>query len=302
MRRDDLSDLAAFAIVARERSFTRAAAQIGVSGSALSHAMRALEERAGGKLLNRTTRSVALTDAGRTLLAQLEPALRNIKEAVENVGATFGKPAGRVRISTHRLAASTLIAPRLAALKRAYPQICVELIIDEGFTDIVAEGFDGGVRMGEKVSKDMIALRIGPDLLGMIVASPEYLARRGTPKNPEDLRSHDCIGYRLIRARSIYRWELQQSGHVVKPDLEPSFITNDLDVTIQAAVDGLGLAHLLDVQVQDQLRAGRLVHVLQDWSKPFVGSFLYYPSRRKLSPAFRVVIDVLKYSPSTSGS
>ena len=295
MRKDDLADLAAFTIIARERSFTRAAAEIGVSGSALSHAMRALEDRVGGKLLHRTTRSVSPTDAGLALLAQLEPALKNIREAVENVGASLGKPAGRVRISTHRLAATTLIAPKLALLRQRFPDICLELLLDEGFVDIVAEGLDGGVRMGEKVSNDMIAVRIGPDLRGMIVASPAYLERRGTPERPDNLRHHDIIGYRLVRARSIYRWELQNGDKDLTLDLEPTFVTNDLDMTIRAAVDGVGLAHLLDVQVEQHLRAGRLVHVLQDWSMPFVGSFLYYPSRRQLTPAFRVVIDMLRY-------
>ena len=297
MRKDHLADLAAFAIIARERSFTRAAAQVGVSGSALSHAMRALEERVGGKLLNRTTRSVSPTDAGRTLLAQLEPALMDIREAVENVGASLGKPSGTVRISTHRFAATALIAPKLALLRRSFPEICVELVIDEGFVDIVADGFDAGVRMGDKVSNDMIAVRIGPDLHGVIVASPDYLERFGTPEQPDELRSHQIIGYRMIRARSIYRWELQKRNKKLKLDLDPVFVTNDLDMTIRAALDGLGLAHLLDAQVERHLRSGELVHVLQSWSAPFVGSYLYYPSRRQLSPAFRVIIDTLRYSP-----
>ncbi|WP_174296639.1 LysR family transcriptional regulator [Sphingomonas bacterium] len=293
----DLSGLAAFAEVARLKSFTRAAAQLHVSPSALSHAIRRLEEKLGVKLVSRTTRSVAATEAGCRLLDSLDPALANIAAGIEQLGAYRERPAGRVRISAPRIPATTLIAPKLAALRRDYPDILVELSVEGGLTDIVAAGFDAGVRTGELIARDMISMRIGPDERMAVVAAPAYLADHPAPASPDALSTHRCIGYRYITSGDIHRWPFERDGRAVSVAIDPVFLTNDAELMIDAAVDGLGLSYAIRSQVEDHLASGRLVAVLEDWCPMRAGTFLYYPSRRQTTAAFAAVVDALSYRP-----
>ena len=298
MRRQDLADLLLFATVAEQGSFTRAAVLLGLSGSALSHAMRGLEERLGMSLLHRTTRSVAPTHAGEQLLRRLGPALRDIEVGLEVLAGSRAAPAGRLRISTHRVAALTLIIPKLAALARTHPGIVVELAIEEGLVDIVSAGFDAGVRHGEQLAKDMVAVRIGPDCRTAVVTSPAYLAERARPSTPGALDQYACIGYRHTTSGALHRWAFEKDGRSLQVAVEPAFITNDSDAMIQAALNGVGLAYVLDMQVTQHIASGALVSVLEDWSVPLAGSFLYFPSRRQMSPSMRVLVDTLRYAVS----
>jgi DNA-binding transcriptional LysR family regulator len=295
MPRHDLNDLLAFAAVARERSFTRAAAKLGVSQSALSHTVRALEERLGLRLLSRTTRSVAPTKAGERLFDAVGPRFAEIDAEVAALSELRDKPAGTIRITAGEHAANATLGPALAKILPNYPDIKVEITVDYGLTDIVAERYDAGVRLGEQVAKDMVAVRIGPDLRMAVVGSPAYFERRKRPQNPRDLTAHDCINLRLPTYGGLYAWEFEKNGREVKVHVEGQLVFNNIALRLSTALAGLGLACLPEDQVHADIAAGRLVRVLADWCPPFSGYHLYYPSRRQSSPAFALMVDALRY-------
>lgn len=295
MFRQDVSDLLAFLAVAKERSFTRAAAKLGVSQSALSHTIRGLEERLGLRLLTRTTRSVAPTEAGERLLGTIGPRFDDIEAALAALSALRETPAGTIRITASEYAAETILWPALAKLLPAYPDIKVEIIVDYGLTDIVAERYDAGVRLGEQVAKDMIAVRIGPDMRMAVVGAPPYFARRPRPKRPQDLTAHDCINLRLPTYGGLYAWEFEKRGRALKVRVDGPLVFNNFALRLNAVLAGLGLAYLPEDQVQAQLADGRLVRVLDDWCPPFSGCHLYYPSRRQPTPAFALLVEALRF-------
>jgi DNA-binding transcriptional LysR family regulator len=295
MPRHDVNDLIAFLAVARERSFTRAAAQLGVSQSALSHTMRALEERLGVRLLTRTTRSVAPTEAGERLLQGIGPRFEEIEAELTALNALREKPAGTIRINAGEHAAETILWPALEKFLPAYPDIKVELTVDNGLANIVAERFDAGVRLGEQLAKDMIAVRIAPDFRMVVVGAPSYFKRRDRPKRPQDLTQHACINIRLPTHGGIYAWEFEKRGRPIKVRVDGQLVFNSTALRIKAASAGLGLAYVAEDQVQAQLDKGQLVQVLDDWCAPFPGYHLYYPSRRQSSPAFALLVDALRY-------
>ena len=299
MLRENLNDVLAFLAVARERSFTRAAAKLGVSQSALSHTIRGLEARLGLRLLARTTRSVAPTEAGERLLRALGPRFEEIEAELAELSKLRDKPAGTIRITSGEHAAETILWPALAKLLPRYPDIKVELNIDYGLTDIVAERYDAGVRLGEQVAKDMIAVRIGPDFRMAVVGAPSYFARRPKPKDPRDLTAHDCINIRLPTYRSIYAWEFEKRGRALKVRVEGQLVFNNIALRVNAALAGLGLAYLFEDQVQEHVAEGRLARVLGDWCPPFSGYHLYYPSRRQAAPAFALLVEALRYRGSS---
>src|SRR6266446_5007063 len=295
MPRENLNDLLAFLAVARERSFTRAAAKLGLSQSALSHAVRGLEERLGLRLLTRTTRSVAPTEAGERLLRTVGPRFDEIDAEVAALSELRDKPAGTIRITASEYAAEAILWPALAKLLPHYPDIKVEIIVDYGLTDIVAERYDAGVRLGEQVAKDMIAVRIGPDFRMAVVGAPSYFARRPKPKDPRDLTAHDCINIRLPTYGGIYAWEFEKRGRALKVRVDGQLVFNTITLRMNAVLAGLGLAYLPEDQVRAHLADGRLVRVLADWCAPFSGYHLYHPSRRQSAPAFAVLVDALRY-------
>ena len=295
MARHPIDDLAAFLAVARARSFTRAAAKLGVSQSALSHTIRGLEERLGVRLLTRTTRSVAPTEAGERLVRTVGPRLEEIDAELAALTELREKPAGSIRITTGEHSAEAILWPALAKLLPRYPDIKVELIIDYGLTDIVAERYDAGVRLGEQVAKDMIAVRIGPDFRMAVVGAPSYFARRPRPKTPQELTVHDCINIRLPTYGGIYAWEFEKRGRGLKVRVEGQLLFNNTALRLKAALAGLGLAYLPDDQVEKHLADGRLIRVLADWCPPFPGYHLYYPSRRQPAPAFALLVEALRY-------
>ncbi len=291
----NLNDVLAFLAVARERSFTRAAAKLGVSQSALSHTIRGLEARLGLRLLARTTRSVAPTAAGERLLRSVGPRLDEIDAELAALSELREKPAGTVRITAGEHPAETVLWPALAKLLPDYPDIKVEIVVDYGLTDIVAERFDAGVRLGEQVAKDMIAVRIGPDMRMAVVGAPSYFARRKAPQTPQDLTAHDCINIRLPTYGGLYAWEFEKGGRELKVRVEGQLVFNDIALRLNAALAGFGLAYLPEDQVQSHLAEGRLIRVLADWRPAFSGYHLYYPSRRQHSPAFALLIEALRY-------
>jgi len=297
MRQHNLNDLLAFVSVARERSFTKAAAKLGVSQSALSHTIRGLEERIGIRLLARTTRSVSPTEAGERLLRTAAPRFAEIEAEVSALGELRDKPAGNFRITAGEHAASTILWPALARVLPEHRDIHVEVIVDYGLTDIVAERFDAGVRLGEQVAKDMIAVRIGPDMRMAVVGSPAYFDRRKRPQTPRDLTGHDCINLRLPTYGGLYAWEFEKNGRELHVHVEGQLVFNNIALRMSAALAGLGLAYLPEDQVQAHIAAARLVRVLADWCPAFPGYHLYYPSRRQSSPAFASVVDALRYRP-----
>jgi DNA-binding transcriptional LysR family regulator len=292
-QQNDLSALAAFLTVAEERSFTRAARRLGVSPSAMSHAMRSLEENIGVRLLSRTTRSVAPTEAGEELLARLRPALTEVQEALLQVSGLRNKPAGRVRLLAPRLAANTVLAPKLGQIAREYPDIVLDITTDDSRMDIVAEGFDAGIHFGEYIEKDMIAVRVSPDLTPAIVGSPGFVQTYGRPKSPRDLVRYRCINFRHGDA-GLYRWEFEKGKRSVSVAVRGSLIVDDVDLVIHAALDGAGLAYVSEDRIAPQLASGALVRVLEDWCQPFAGFFLYYPSRRHQPAALAAVIQALR--------
>lgn len=295
MARENFNELQAFLVVAREGSFTRAAAQLGVSQSALSHAMRALEARLGFRLLTRTTRSVAPTEAGDRLYAVLEPRFAEISAELAALSELRDKPSGTIRITAAEHAADLYLWPRLAKRLADYPDIRVEIGVDYGLTDIVAQRFDAGVRLGDQVEKDMIAVRISPDIRFAVFASPSYLERRGRPLTPRDLASHDSINLRLPTHDSLLAWEFEREGQSMKAHVTGQWVFNTGSAVIRAAQAGCGLAWLPEDWVASPVAAGDLVPVLQDWSPTFPGYHLYYPSRRQASPAFRLIVDALRW-------
>jgi DNA-binding transcriptional LysR family regulator len=291
----NFDDLAAFVVVAQERSFTKAAAKLGVSQSSLSITIRALEERLGLHLLARTTRSVAPTEAGARLLRTIRPRFAEIEEEIATLGALRETPQGRVRITAGEHAAISALQPALKRFLPDYPDIAIEIIVDYGLTDIVAEGYDAGVRMGEQVAKDMIAVRIGPDLRMAVVASPDYFERHPIPLTPQDLTTHNCINMRLPTHGGLFAWDLEKDGREIKVRSEGQLVFNNLGLRVNSALDGLGVAYVPEDQVLPHIAEGRLIRVLEDWCEPFPGYHLYYPSRRHSSPALSLLVDVLRH-------
>jgi len=290
MATPDLRDLSAFAAVARTRNFRRAAIEQRVSASSLSQRLRELEERLGVRLLHRTTRSVALTEAGELLLTRLGPALRDVDAALDQVRGLRDVPAGRLRINAPAPAAELVLAPMLAPFLAAHPLIELDVVVQTALIDIVAEGFDAGVRYGEHLAQDMVAVPLGPPQHYIAVATPDYLARHGTPLQPKDLLDHRCIGIRY-ESGVIPDWEFEKAGRLVRISPRGPLRVNSIALALRAARDGLGVMLTFEDYVRDELRAGTLVGVLADWCEPFPGPFLYYPSRRQPPPALRALID-----------
>jgi DNA-binding transcriptional LysR family regulator len=295
MRREELGDLYAFRAVADEGSFTRAAVRLGTSQSALSHTIRRLETDLGVRLLTRTTRSVAPTEAGERLLRTLGPALDDIAVELSSVRELREKPSGTIRITASEHAATTVLWPVLQKFLPKHPDIHVELNLESGFTDIVADRFDAGVRLGESIAKDMVAVRLGPELRMVVVGTPSYLARRGSPRKPQDLANHSCINLRLPTSGGLYAWELQKGKRELKVRVEGQLAFNSTAMIVRAAAAGFGLGFVMEDQVRSQLAAGSLVTVLDDWCPPFGGYHLYYPSRRQPLAAFTLLVDALRY-------
>jgi DNA-binding transcriptional LysR family regulator len=300
MARESFNDLAAFALVAKERSFTRAAARLGVSPSALSQIIRALEERLGLRLLTRTTRSVAPTNAGERLLQTIAPRFEEIETELAALSELRDKPAGNIRITASERPAITILAPALARLLPEYPDIHVEVVIDYGLKDIVAERFDAGVRLGEQLAKDMIAVRIGPDLRMAVFGSPAYFKQYPRPRTPQDLTRHRCINLRLPPYSAILAWEFEKDGRELKVQVDGPLVFNNRAMRLHAALAGLGLACMPeDEEIATHIAEGRLIRVLGDWCAPFPGYHLYYPSRKHTSPAFALLVDALRYRGKT---
>jgi DNA-binding transcriptional LysR family regulator len=302
MPRPNANDLLAFLAVARARSFTKAAAQLGVSPSALSHTIRGLEERLGLRLLTRTTRRVEPTEAGGRLLRAVGPRFDEIETEITALSELRDKPAGTIRITAGEHPAQTILWPSLATLLPNYPDIKMEIVIDYGLTDIVAGHYDAGVRLGEQVAKDMIAVCIGPDMRMAVVGAPSYFETHPRPKQPQDLTQHDCINLRLPTYGNVYAWEFEKNGRELKVHVEGQLVFNNLALRLNAAMAGLGLAYLPEDQVVTYVAAGRLIRVLADWCPPFSGYHLYYPSRRQPTSAFGVVVDALRYRRARSGT
>lgn len=296
MTPESYDQLAIFSTVAQERSFTRAAAKLGMSQPALSRAMRQLEERLGVRLLARTTRSVCPTAAGEHLLRVVGPRFEEINDELALLSEFRDKPAGKLRITAGEHSAITILHPVLAKLLPDNPDLNIEIIVDYGLTDIVAEGYDAGVRLGEQVAKDMIAVRIGPDMRMAVVGSPEYFARHPRPQIPSDLIQHNCINLRLPTYGGIFPWEFEKQGQALKVRVEGQLVFNNIAMRLEAALQGLGLAYMPEDLVLPHVAEGRLIRVLADWCEPFSGYHLYYPSRRQTSPAFTLLRDALRHS------
>ena len=295
MPRDDFSELRAFLEVARECSFTRAAVKLGVTRSALSHTIRTLEERLGIRLLSRTTRDVAPTAAGQRLAERIGPHFESIAAEVGALGALRDTPSGEVRVVCPDDVTEMIFRPRLAGFLADYPDISVELVIDNGFTNIVERQFDAGVRLGEAVARDMIAVRIGPDVRYCVVGSPGYLARRSAPTIPHELTHHNCINLRLPTSGALYAWEFEMDGREFSVRVDGQLILSDFRSALDLALDGIGLAYAPAVLVARYVKAGQLREVLTDWCPTFQGHHLYYPSRRNLSPAFSAFINAFRH-------
>ena len=296
MKREDAGDLLAFLAVARERSFTRAAAKLGMTQSALSQIIRNLEERLGVRLLNRTTRSVTPTQAGERLFQSVGPKFTEMDADLAVLSELREKPAGTVRLTATEYAASEILLPAMRKLLPKYPDINVEVVIDYGLTNIVAQQVDAGIRPGELVAKDMIAVRVSPDLRMAVVGSPSYFAERKRPKTPQDLTQHNCLNLRLpTHGGSLYVWEFEKNGREVNARVEGQLVFNSAGLLLKAALQGLGLAYVTEGNAQPHTSNGELVRVLSDWCPPFPGYHLYYPSRRQPSPAFSLLVDALRY-------
>jgi DNA-binding transcriptional LysR family regulator len=295
MQRGSLDQLVAFVAVARARSFTRAAARLGVSQSALSHTLRELEERLGVRLLTRTTRSVSPTEAGERLLRNVGPRFDEIEAELAAVGELRRKPAGTIRITATEFAIDTVLLPKLVPLLRQYPDIHVELIVDYGLADIVAQQYDAGVRSGEQVAKDMIAVRIGPDMRMAVVGAPSYFRTHPEPKRPQDLIGHNCINLRLPTHGGLYAWEFERGSRELRVRVEGQLTFNGTAQLLNAALAGCGLAYVPEGLVDVHLAKGRLRRVLAEWCPPYSGYHLFYPSRRQSSAAFALVVDALRH-------
>ncbi len=293
MDRDNLSVLAALLVVAEERSFTRAAKRLGVSPSAVSHAIRGLEQNLGTRLLSRTTRSVAPTEAGERLLARVRPAFADIGDAVDEAAESAEKPAGRIRLLVPRLAAREVLAPRLGQFARDYPDVLLDVTTDDSRMDIVAAGFDAGIHFGEYIEKDMIAVRVSQDHRPAIVGSPEYFKSHPRPKSPRDLLGHRCINFRHGSA-GVYRWEFERGKKSLSIGVSGPLVVDDVELVTRAALDGVGLAFLSEDRAAPYLVSGTLLRVLENWCQPFPGFFLYYPSRRQQPAALSALIEALR--------
>jgi DNA-binding transcriptional LysR family regulator len=295
MRRENVNDLLAFLAIARDRSFTKAAAKLGVSQSALSHTIRGLEARLGLRLLTRTTRSVSPTDAGERLLSTVGHRFEEIEAELEALSELRDKPAGTIRITATDYAAESILLPKLAKFLPQYPDIKVEIMVDYGLTDIVAQRYDAGVRWGEQVAKDMIAVRIGPDLRMAVVGAPSYFARRPAPKKPQDLTGHNCINLRLPSHGGLWAWEFEKGKRKVNVHVDGQLVLNSATQMLNAALAGFGLVCVPEGMVEPHLDKGYLSRVLEDWCPPSSGYHLYYPSRRQHSRAFALLVDALRY-------
>ncbi|AUX34899.1 MULTISPECIES: LysR family transcriptional regulator [Sorangium] len=294
MRGREFADLTAFAAIVEHGSFARAAAHLRVSPSALSQTIRGLEERLGVRLLNRTTRSVAPSEAGARLLSRLSPALTELDAAVADVKALRDRPAGVLRINTARAAAVWCLAPLLGPFHEEHPEIALDVVVEDAIADIVARRFDAGVRLGERLERDMVAVKLSGDLSMMAVASPAYLARHGVPATPRDLHRHRCINMRWPTDGSLYRWEFEKGKQSLEVAVEGPLTVNDVDLALRAAADGVGIAYVFDQQARPLVEAGKLTRVLEPWSPSFPGFYLYYPSRRQTPPALRAFVDFLR--------
>ena len=295
MRREDLTDLHVFLAVAEERNFSRAAVRLRLTQSTLSHTIRSFEERLGVRLLTRTTRSVAPTEAGERLLRAARPGLEVIAAELASLTELRDKPAGTVRVTTSNHAYQTVLRPALTRLLPDYPDIQAEVMIENGFVDIVAGRFDAGIRLGEQVERDMIAVRIGPDLRWIVVGSPSYFDGRPRPEAPQDLTAHRCVRYRQTTSGAIYAWEFEKDGRALNVQVDGPLALNDAAPALDAAIEGLGLAYVPEDIAAGPLRDGRLIQVLADWCPPSPGYHLYYPSRRQMAPAFALLVNILRH-------
>lgn len=295
MRANNFNDITAFLAVASERSFTKAAGKLGLSQSALSHTLRGLEERLGVRLLTRTTRSVAPTEAGERLLRSLGPRFEEIDAELAALSELRDKPAGTIRITATEYTVDTLLWPKLAKFLAKYPDIKVEVISKSALTDIVTQRYDAGVRIGEQVAKDMIAVRIGPDMRMAVVGAPSYFRRKAEPKKPQDLINHRCINLRLPTQGGLYAWEFEKGARKLRVRVEGPLTFNGSYQMLNAALAGFGLAYVPEDLTQPYLAKGRLKRVLEEWCPPFSGYHLYYPSRRQTTPAFALLVEALRY-------
>ncbi len=295
MLRENFNELIYLVAVAREQSFTRAAAKLGVSQSALSHAIRGLEERLNTRLLTRTTRSVAATEAGEQLILSIEPLIIDLEKTLRDLIANQGKPSGTIRITAGEHALTSTLWPLLKPFVQQYPEVKVELSIDNALTDIVSGRFDAGVRLGEQVEKDMVAVRIGPNWSMAIVATPDYFAEFGTPATPYELQHFNCINMRLPTLGGLYHWEFYKDGKAIRVKVEGQLIFNNLASRIDAALSGIGIACVPEDAVREYLEQGRLQRVLEDWKQSFDGYHLYYPSRKQHTAAFTKLLEALRY-------
>lgn len=296
MLKENFNELQIFLVVARERSFTKAAGKLGVSQSALSHAIKALEARLNIRLLTRTTRSVAPTDAGERIIACLEPRIAELEQELESLVQLNGTPSGNIRLSAGEHAAGTLVWPKLKPFLREYPDIRIDLVVDNGFVDIVDERFDAGVRLGESVAKDMIAVRIGPDMRMAVVGAPSYFTAHPAPETPHELQHHRCINMRLPTAGGLYQWEFEKEGKSLRVRVEGQVTFNYLAERIDAVLSGFGIACVPEDTILEYVKSGKLIQILQDWCPSFPGYYLYYPSRKQHPPAFALMIDALRHS------
>lgn len=296
MLKENFNELQIFLVIARERSFTKAAGKLGVSQSALSHTIKALEERLNLRLLTRTTRSVAPTEVGERIINCLEPRLADLEEELGSLLQTNGATSGNIRLSSGEHSAQSLLWPKLKPFLREYPEIKVELVVDNGFVDIVEGRFDAGIRLGESVHKDMIAVRIGPDMRMAVVGAPSYLASQGIPLTPHELQHHRCINMRLPTSGGLYHWEFEKDGKPLRVRVEGQLTFNHLSERVDAAISGFGLACIPEDRVQEAVQSGQLVQVLEDWCPTFPGYYLYYPSRKQHPPAFALMIDALRFT------
>ncbi|WP_241580073.1 LysR family transcriptional regulator [Rosenbergiella nectarea] len=295
MLKDNFNELQIFLLVAKEGSFTKAAAKLGVSQSALSHAIKGLEERLNTRLLTRTTRSVAPTQVGEKVIACLEPRIADLEQELDSLIQQDGKIAGDIRLSVSEHAARSVLWPKLKPFLRAHPEINIEVMVDNGFVNIVEGRFDAGVRLGESVEKDMIAVRIGPAMRMAIVASPDYFTTQSLPRVPNDLQHHRCINMRMPTAGGLYHWEFEKAGKSLRVRVEGQLTFNLLTERIDAALSGFGIACIPEDRVQAYVNAGELIRVLEDWCPAFSGYYLYYPSRKQHRPAFALMIEALRY-------
>jgi DNA-binding transcriptional LysR family regulator len=293
MKRVDPADLSMFLAIAHHRSFRKAATELGLTASALSHALRNLEERLGLRLVNRTTRSVALTEAGERLFNRVTPAFRDISDALEDLNSFRGAPVGALRINAAKTSAELVLLPLVTRFLRAFPDVTVDIVVDGGLVDVVADGFDAGVRFGESIAGDMVAVPLGPRQRTAIIASPDYLRTREEPRHPRDLLSLPCIRYRFAGGR-FYRWEFERGGTELEIEVDGPLTLDDQDLMVDAALAGTGIAYVFEGLVQHHLAEGRLVRLLEDWCPYYPGFFLYYPGRRQLPAALRAFVDFIK--------